>query len=524
MEQIRKFWNKISEFWKKLDKKIKIIIISVIAILLVTLIAFSVLSSQTDYITLFSGLESNELTEVLTKLQEKNVDYKYDSSGQVLVPSQQETTLRMQLALEGYPKTGLNYDVFTKNIDFMATDFEKKKYAIFQLQERIQATIKTIPGVKDVEVTFSIPEDDNFSWDENAKEPTGHVKINMYVGYVLNKSQVDGILKLVEKSVSGLKPENIAIIDTNGNLLNTDNDDMYQTDTLKLKLQVERSLESELEKKIRLFLEAPYGDENVEVMAKCTFNLDQKITENLKYIPSDENNTGVISDRTDNTEIVGEGEATGGVVGEDTNAEIPSYPNVKVSGDNIYYKDSGTINYLVSQIKEQVQHEPGYLESVMISVIVNKEAMSENEIATMRQLVANAAGTEPVNVAFSYYKFYKPIVEIFNNEGNFLGLTDEQMTYVIIGAAALVLLLIIIIIVIVRVKKKKKKKAEAAALEVLESNSVINADGEEEIMPDEIKVTETKSMALKKQIGEFTGTNPDIAAMLIRTWLKGEDD
>ena len=35
---------------------------------------------------------------------------------------------------------------------------------------------------------------------------------------------------------------------------------------------------------------------------------------------------------------------------------------------------------------------------------------------------------------------------------------------------------------------------------------------------------ETKAEVLKNQIQNFTGENPEIAAQLVRAWIKGEDD
>jgi flagellar M-ring protein FliF len=37
-------------------------------------------------------------------------------------------------------------------------------------------------------------------------------------------------------------------------------------------------------------------------------------------------------------------------------------------------------------------------------------------------------------------------------------------------------------------------------------------------------VQETPEQVIKKQLKEFTTANPEIAAQLIRTWIKGEDD
>ena len=79
--------------------------------------------------------------------------------------------------------------MFTENIDFMTTDYEKRKYEIFQLQERLQGSIETIGGVESAIVTINVPEEKNFAWETDKKESSASVKINLKNGYSLSPSQ-----------------------------------------------------------------------------------------------------------------------------------------------------------------------------------------------------------------------------------------------------------------------------------------------------------------------------------------------
>lgn len=520
-EQLKKAGKNIVDFWNKLSKKIKILIFSILGVVLIGAVILSIMLNKTEYVVLFSQLSDEEVTEVMAKLQEKDVTYKYEKNGQILVEESDEALLRMQLAEEGYPRSGLNYNIFTSNIDFMTTDYEKKQYKIFQLQERIQASIETITGVKKAIVTINIPDENNFAWDTDKEESSASVKINMISGYTLTKTQVDGIQQLVEKSISGLKTENIAIIDTQGNNLITE-DEMLQTDTLKLKLEIEKQIQNDIESSIKKLLEKAYGKDNVEVSAKCTMNLDKKITENLEYIPDKDSNSGVIQSEDRNIEAVGDGEVTGGVTGTETNSEIPVYPDVEIDGENIYYKDSSSINYLVSQIKQQIQHEPGTVENLSVAVIINKANIIDNEKEEIRNLVAHSAGIDVSKVALYNMEFKSNDIPTFDTDGNLNELSDRQKLIIAACIAGFFILLIIIIIIILKVKKAKRLKKEAELLEAENANKVPEDSWEN--IKDEIEVKETKEIVLKKQITDFSSANPDIAAQLLRTWLKGEED
>lgn len=523
-DQIKNFGKNIIEFWKNLSKKVKIIVIVSSIILVVGAIVLTLIMNRTDYVVLFSKLEDTEVTEVMAKLQEKNVEYKYENNGQILVPEKSEALLRMQLAQEGYPKSGANYDIFKDNVNFMTTDSEKKTYLLFLRQERLQASIKTIDGIHDVIVTITIPENNSFAWDVNKEEPTASVKINMMNGLTLNNSQVQGIKRLVQTSVSGLKEENLAIIDTEGNdlLAKMDNSEEYQTNIFKLKLDIQKQIEKDIELSIKKLLLKMYGEDNYEVSVKCRVNLDKKISELLEYIPNKDSNKGVISEEDRNVEIVGNGEAQGGVVGTDTNSEIPVYPDVTINGEDIYYKNNDSIKYLVSQLKEQVQSDPGSIEDVKVAVLINRDRISEQDLGQIKALVGNAAGTLSENVAIHNMKFGsdEEVVPVVVPPVQKELTLEQKIIYGSIGGGAL-LLIIIILIIVLRIKKKKRLKREA---ELLAAQAVAKGEDTWADLKEEIGVKETKEMVLKKQIAEFANNNPEIASQFIRMWLKGEDE
>ena len=154
---------------------------------------------------------------------------------------------------------------------------------------------ETIIGVENAIVTINLPEDNNFAWETDKAESSASVKINLKKGHALSSSQTDGIMQLIVKSIPGLKKENVAIIDTEGNSLNL-SDDMLQTNTIKLKLSIEKEFEKETEADVTEFLSKIYGPENIKVSAKCAINFDKKISEILQYLPDEDTNLGTPSD------------------------------------------------------------------------------------------------------------------------------------------------------------------------------------------------------------------------------------
>jgi flagellar M-ring protein FliF len=477
------------------------------------------------YVVLFNDIDESETVEVMQQLQESNVDYKYEKDGTILIPEVQESTLRMKLAESGHPRTGTNYDLFTSSIDFMTTDYEKKVYEIYQLQERLQASIETIEGVDEAIVTITVPKEKSFAWETDKEESSASVKVNLINGKTLSASQANGILQLICKSVQGLEEENVAILDTDGNSLSM-NSDMLQTNSIKLKLEIEKEFQKDTESSVRSFLATMYGPENVQVSVKCTINFDKKISETLQYIPDEETKTGVPSDTKSEREITGPGETSGGVVGTETNTELPTYPGVTIEGDNIYVKDTNAINYLVSQLKEQIEHNPGNIENLTVAVVINKSKMDVEEMDNVRDLVAFSAGIDSSKVALHNMVFYDPDappVIVTDPLEEVPNMTRKLLIYGGIALGVIAILIFIISIILGKRKKKSKQNTKQVSNEI-NSESAIADDFSWQDIHDEIKLQDTKERVIKKQLKEFTSSNPEIAAQLIRTWIKGDDE
>ncbi|MEL7649228.1 MAG: flagellar basal-body MS-ring/collar protein FliF [Sedimentibacter sp.] len=522
-DQIKNIGKSIKDFWIKLSgKNKKLIVIGSSAVVIAALVIAIILNNK-DYVVLFNDIDDEETAEVMQILQESNVDYKYEKSGNILIPEEQESTLRMQLAQSGHPRTGANYDIFTENIDFMTTDYEKRKYELFQLQERLQASIKTIDGVKEAIVTINMPEKSNFAWETDKSESSASVKVNLENGKKLSTSQTDGIMQLVVKSVEGLKEENVAIVDTDGNSLMTSRE-MQQTNSIKLKLEIEKEFEKETERNVTEFLAKIYGEENVKVSAKCTINFDKKISEMLQYLPDEETKQGVVGNSQNEREITGPGETVGGVAGTESNAEVPTYPGVVVQGDNIYFKDSSSINYLVSQLKEQIEHNPGEIEQLTVAAVINRASIRDEELAEVKELIAFSVGISTEDIALHNMLFFDPdapAIPVVSTDPEVVsGLTLQQM--LIFGGIALAVLAVMIFIISLILRKRKKKKEELNKNSAKAEASATDYSWHD--IQEGIKIQETQEQAIKKQLKEFTSSNPEIAAQLIRTWLKGDEE
>jgi flagellar M-ring protein FliF len=518
-EQIRKALAPFVHFWESTSKTVKRLVIGGVILVVVAALALSILLNTKDYVVIFDDLSDAETAEILAALQEMDAEVKVDQSGAIMVPAEEESRIRMQLATEGYPKSGLSYYLIEENSGMLTTDYERKQYMNMQLQERIAASIKTLEGVKDAVVTITVPEENVF-YLQDKEEPTASVIIHMKEGSSLTETQILGIQNLVAKSVSGLKKENIALTDSLGN-------DLIETGLGRspdyAKIDITRQIENDIRKKITAVLLGPYKSEKFTVSVSAAVDTDDLVREETIYTPSDPagtgNNTGVISEETRGSESQTSTQTdNGGVPGTETNSEIPIYgENAGSTGESSSTSTNENIKYQVSQTKSQTQKNGAKIESISIGIAIDKAAFEPGERESVTQLVAYAAGVSPESITVQNFRFYEeetaPPAE---PEG-----INKMVLYGGIAAGVVVLISLIALIVIMR---RRKAEEEALAMASAEStHEALNALFGEAAMEEVKPITPVQDVR-REEVKQFARTNPEIAAAMIRSWLKSDDE
>lgn len=460
-EKISKYLDPIKNFWNKLSKNTHRIIVVVFIGIVVLAVVLSLLMNQTQFVVLYPGLDHDEAVEVMTELKNTGVSYKEDN-GTIYVPSEQENSLRMQLSNEGHPKTAPNYDYFTKNINAMTTDYEKKVIEKYQLNQRLEAVIKTLEPIENAYVTISVPDDSGYALEDDKEAATASVTVKIGEGKTLSAKQVGGIKQLVSKSVPNLTAANVSVINAASGEELSEKDDVSssatQMDLTQFKLKVEKQYEDSIQKKVLNVLVPQFGKDSVSVSVTSKMDLDKKIRDIITYQPTTSDGKGIISKSNEETETATPSSAAGGAAGTQNNTDTASsgtatYPGVTLNGNTVTTKDSKTYEYLVSQIEEQIQSDTASLDDLTVSVLINAAAMTDQQRESIAASVAVAAGglqPEKVNVRNGAFATAEVPAD-----------TKPAFAFptlpVIIGCAS-ALLLIILLIVFLTMRSRRKRE------------------------------------------------------------------
>lgn len=191
-----------------------------VAIGMFGMLALMVLRGGTGEMALLYGdLDMRDSAQVVEQLSRGHVPYRVGGGGsEVLVPADQVAEARLLLARVGLPNGGsVGYEIFDKSDGLAATDFQQKINQTRALEGELARTIRAVHGVRGVRVHLVLPRREPFARDQ--QEAQASVLLTMAGVGRLDREGVQAILNLVAAAVPGLRPQNIALVDSRGDLL-----------------------------------------------------------------------------------------------------------------------------------------------------------------------------------------------------------------------------------------------------------------------------------------------------------------
>lgn len=547
-ERLKKATTVVKEKWTGFTTPIKIMLISIPFVIIAIIILLAILLNHKDSSILYSNLSTEEAIEIGAAIEALGVDSEdiQISGGTIKVPANKQDELRMKLAVQGYPKTSTNYDIWNNSINLWSTQGQMNEVARQQREANLAVTIAKLDAVMSCTANLDIPETNEYTINPNKKLPTCSLTLRLNGDDELTNNEVRAIYGIASKAVEGLTIENISVVDTKGRPYDyiskeeeeAEGHELSGVPVAKRRYEFQHSIQDAALAKIKDFLEKIYGENGYSVGVDVQVNFDGKTIENMHYYPDDEeNHTGVKSEQ-DIVETKTNLEGLGGLVGETPNADLsPNYPTY-IGGDDgsgyYYYKNQ--VRYDVSYIKENIEKDGYSLDNVSVGVAINADSISETDRQMIISTVAMAAGTTVDKVSVMATPFVISN-KSGSNSGNLIIPThpgDPYRSMLLWLVIALGVILVILLIASLFVSKSRKKKinkrrelALAAAQVAAENNVAFDNSQPEEIDFNIASLTEeagreSRETILKREIAEFARTSPDIVASIIRNMLRDE--
>ncbi|HPC47087.1 MAG TPA: flagellar basal-body MS-ring/collar protein FliF, partial [Deltaproteobacteria bacterium] len=201
------------------------------------------------YQYLFTGLSEQDASLVVQHLKDSRIPYRLSKGGSaVMIPEKLVYETRLSLAAQGIPKGGVGrgFSLFDET-SFSSSEFVQKINYQRALQDELANTIMSLEEVDFARVHIAMPKESIFIEDE--KPAKASIVIKTRPGMHMGPSKVQGIVYLVEKSVRGLDPENISIVDIRGRVLYEGKKDSESVALASDRLEFKKAVEVQLQER-----------------------------------------------------------------------------------------------------------------------------------------------------------------------------------------------------------------------------------------------------------------------------------
>ncbi|WP_066366978.1 flagellar basal-body MS-ring/collar protein FliF [Neobacillus fumarioli] len=403
-DQLKNMKERFSDYWKARSSKQKWMIIGTFLFLVVALSIFTYIMSRPQYVPLYTGqLSQREVGDIKAELDKEGfTNYQISNNGtMILVPQKNAADLVVSLASKGYPKdNSINYDVFSNNLTFGATD---RQYNILErqaMQNQVAEVLKHVDGIKNADVILTLPENSVFVRQEDQPKATASVMVEVEPGTQLSEGQIRALYTLVSRSVPNLPVQNISIMNQYSEelTLKSSSDDDGTLSKYDEQQKIQQNVQHDIQQNLQNLLSTVLGTNKVYVQTFVKMNFDKVKTEEKLVQPTDKNNNGiVISSDKHKISSKGTGINTGGVVGTGS-SDVPGYTGTTAGGNNTYDETEDKVNYEVNHINNTIIKAPYEIQDITINVGVQPDDPKANTLSkatedNIRNIVANTVRT-----------------------------------------------------------------------------------------------------------------------------------
>ncbi len=197
-----------------------------LAILLLLVIVATALqfTQSTPYRPIMPGMTETDKQAAIEALKAGDFKPRVDtSSGQITVPEARYHEARIFLAGQGIPKEAqpIGMESLKEKSSMTTSQFMEQVQYNTAIEQELSRSIMQISTIKAARVHLALPKQSVFVRERAT--PKASVVVTPHTGRGVSTPQVKAIVHLVSSSVPYLTPENVSVVDDQGNLLTADN-------------------------------------------------------------------------------------------------------------------------------------------------------------------------------------------------------------------------------------------------------------------------------------------------------------
>lgn len=377
------------DLWSNLGTRRRAIVIGATLGMFLAILALARMAGTPGMALLYSGLEGPAAGEVIAALDAQKAQYEVRGDA-IYVEEGQRDSLRMVLAGQGLPTAGgAGYELLDSLSGFGTTSQMFDAAYLRAKEGELARTILAMPGIKSARVHVAIAPQQLFQAEGRA---SASVTVVTTAGS-LSPAQAKALRHLVAAAVAGMRPDDVAVIDSVAGLIPADGD-------LALPGASGEARAEELRRNIERLLAARVGSGNAVVEVSVDVVTESEQVTERSFDPQ-----GRVVISTETQDKSGSSQGSDGSVTVASN--LPN-GNAGAAGSNQSQNSEKQerVNYEVSETNRQVIKAPGAIRKLSVAVLVDEQKVvasdgsvtsqprSDQELAVLRELVASAAGID----------------------------------------------------------------------------------------------------------------------------------
>ncbi len=501
--------------------------ISTAAVLIISIVLFAFLIIQArtaDQQLLYANLALSDASSVTAWLKNQKIDYSLKNGGKdIWVPADQIYQTRLDLAANGLPSGGdVGFEVFDKQ-NFALTDYVQKVNYTRALQGELARTISSLAPVESTRVHLALPEKRLFK--NQQKDGTASVIVTLVPGQNLDQTQVQGIIHLVAGSVTGMAPDNVKIIDSNGVVLEgqkkTSKDDILSADMLAFQREVEHRMEIRAQD----LLDKTMGPDNAMVRVSATLDF-AKVEKTEEFFDGEEPvvRSEQVSQETSGTTTAG------GVPGVQSNLQGNAAGAGQGTTPSSTNKNTKLTNYEISKTISKIVNPVGNITALSVSVLVadkikldadgkveSTTPRSAEELKSIENMVASAIGLvtqrgDVINVlSMPFVDPQESPAESKRDPENLLYQYMPLLKYALIGFAMVLVYFLLVRPIIKNMKSEVQQHNKTVKQLELEQRLLLEQEPAEPPLPVDDAIS-----ALRREVQQ----NQVPTAFILKNWIQ----
>ncbi|WP_372617916.1 flagellar basal-body MS-ring/collar protein FliF [Falsiroseomonas sp.] len=252
------------------------------------LVVLAMRASEPPMALLYGDLDQRDASQMVAALERQRIPHRIAGGGtQVLVPEAEVPRVRLLLARDGLPAGGsVGYEIFDRGESLTTTPFQQDINRLRALEGELARSIRGLAGVRQARVHLVLPRREPFSRERG--EAQASVVLSMQGAQRLDREGVQAVLHLVSAAVPGLRPQNVSIVDSRGELLARGGQPLAGPAAAQTGEELRRAQELRLARAVEDLLERSLGPGRVRAEAAVEMDFDRVQTLEERFDPENQ--------------------------------------------------------------------------------------------------------------------------------------------------------------------------------------------------------------------------------------------